>query len=91
MKGDLSSFAVPKTFFLDVVSKLNGAGIDSLFIPSKLEGMTFGQDAVIGGATHHTLYIANDNDFLGEIADPTDPADTIVENPKPVFCLCVYG
>jgi len=83
--GDLSAYAVKKTLFLDVVSKLNGAGIDSLFIPSKLEGMAFGQDVVIDGVTQHTLYLANDNDFLGEIADPTDPANTIVENPNQFF------
>jgi hypothetical protein len=85
VKGDLSPFAVGKTFFLDIVNKLNAAGIDSLFIPSKLEGMTFGQDVVIDGVAHHTLYIANDNDFLGEIADPTDPANEIVENPNQFF------
>jgi hypothetical protein len=83
--GDLSKYAVPKTMFLDIVSKLNGAGINSLFIPSKLEGITFGQDVVIDGATKHTLYVANDNDFLGEIADPTDPVNGIVENPNQFF------
>jgi len=83
--GDLSGFAVPKTLFLDIVSKLNAAGIDNLFIPAKLEGMAFGQDVVIDGATKHTLYIANDNDFLGEIADPTDPLNAIVENPNQFF------
>lgn len=83
--GDLSKYAVAKTMFLDIVSKLNGAGINSLFIPSKLEGITFGQDVVIDGATKHTLYVANDNDFLGEIADPTDPVNGIVENPNQFF------
>jgi Esterase-like activity of phytase len=83
--GDLSQYAVGKTLFLDIVTKLNAAGIDGLFIPSKLEGMTFGQDIVIDGATKHTLYVANDNDFLGEIADPTDPANEIVENPNQFF------
>jgi hypothetical protein len=73
VSGDLSKYAVGKSLFLDIVGKLNGAGIDSLFIPSKLEGITFGQDILIDGATKHTLYVANDNDFLGEIADPTDP------------------
>lgn len=37
--GDLSNNAVGKTLFLDIVSELtNTAGIDSLHIPSKLEG-----------------------------------------------------
>jgi hypothetical protein len=85
VSGDLSKYAVGKTFFLDIVSKLNTAGMDSLFIPSKLEGIAFGQDVVIGGATKHTLYVANDNDFLGVIADPTDPANEIIENPNQFF------
>jgi hypothetical protein len=85
VSGDLSSYAVPKTLFLDVVSKLNAVGIDSLHIPSKLEGMAFGQDVVIDGATKHTLYIVNDNDFLGVIADPSDPANDVIENPNQFF------
>lgn len=62
--GDLSAYAVPKTEFLDIAAKLNAAGINSYDIPSKLEGVAFGQDVVINGETEHTLYIANDNDFL---------------------------
>ena len=85
MSGDLSKYAVGKIFFLDIVNKLNTAGMDSLFIPSKLERIAFGQDVVIGGATKHTLYVANDNDFLGVIADPTDPANEIIENPNQFF------
>jgi hypothetical protein len=85
VSGDLSKYAVGKTLFLDIVSQLNAAGIDSLFIPSKLEGITFGQDVVIDGATKHTLYVANDNDFLGVIADPTDPANETIENPNQFF------
>jgi hypothetical protein len=83
--GDLSQYAIPKTLFLDVVSQLKGVGIDPLFIPSKLEAIAFGQDVVIDGATKHTLYVANDNDFLGEIADPTDPVNSIVENPNQFY------
>jgi hypothetical protein len=83
--GDLSQYAIPKTLFLDVVSQLKGVGIDPLFIPSKLEGIAFGQDVVIDGGTKHTLYVANDNDFLGEIADPTDPLNSIVENPNQFY------
>ena len=85
VSGDLSKYAVGKTLFLDIVSKLNAAGMDSFFIPSKIEGIAFGQDIVIGGATKHTLYIANDNDFLGVIADPTDPVNEIVENPNQFY------
>jgi hypothetical protein len=89
LSGDLSSYAVSKTLFLDIVSKLNTAGIDSHLIPSKLEGVTFGQDVVIDGVTKHTLYVANDNDFLAVIADPLklpgDPARGMVPNPNQFF------
>jgi hypothetical protein len=79
--ADLSSYAVTKSPipFLDIVSKLNGAPahIDKHLIPSKLEGIAFGQDVVIDGVTKHTLYVANDNDFLATIADPLKlPSDT---------------
>src|SRR5215831_519248 len=41
VSGDLSKYAVGKTLFLDIVSKLNTAGMDSFFIPSKIEGIAF--------------------------------------------------
>jgi hypothetical protein len=89
LSGDLSAYAVAKTEFLDIVSKLNAAGIDSYFIPSKIEGVAFGQDVVINGVTKHTLYIANDNDFLSTIADPLkQPGDETrgtVANPNQFF------
>src|SRR5215467_5032438 len=85
VSGDLSKYAVGKTLFLDIVAKLSAAGLDTFFIPSKIEGIAFGQDVVMGGATKHTLYIANDNDFLGVIADPTDPVNETVENPNQFY------
>lgn len=68
--ADLSAYAVGKTEFLDIVAALNGAGIDSHLIPSKIEGIAFGQDVDVAGVTMHTLYVANDNDFLSTVADP---------------------
>ena len=56
--------AVSKTLFLDIRSALNAAGIIDTKIPAKLEGLAFGQDVVVGGVLKHTLYVANDNDFL---------------------------
>ena len=89
LSGDLSSFAVGKTLFLDVVAKLDAAGIDSYLIPSKLEGVTFGQDVVVNGVTKHTLYVANDNDFLAVIADPLklpgDPTRGMIANPNQFY------
>ncbi len=89
ISGDLSAHAVPKTLFLDIVATLKSEGIDPLFIPSKIEGLAFGQDVVIDGETKHTLFVANDNDFLAYIADPTkspdDPTRGYVENPNLIY------
>ena len=68
MSGDLSSKAVSKTLFLDVVDKLHNNGIAFNQIPAKIEGLAFGQDVVIGGVTMHTLFVANDNDFVPGVA-----------------------
>ena len=44
---------------------------------------------VINGELKHTLYVANDNDFLATIADPlkgpTDPTRGMVPNPNQFF------
>jgi hypothetical protein len=87
--GDLSAYAVAKTEFLNIVAKINAAGINSYLIPSKIEGIAFGQDVVINGATKHTLYVANDNDFLATIADPFKaPGDAtrgLIFNPNQIY------
>lgn len=67
---DALKVAVSKTLFLDVVKALNAAGIPSNQIPSKLEGLTFGPDVQLKGNTLHTLWIANDNDFLQDESGP---------------------
>lgn len=56
--------APAKTLFLDIRAALNAAGFTDAQIPAKLESLAFGEDVVVGGETLHTLYIANDNDFL---------------------------
>lgn len=68
LSGDLSAKAIPKTLFLDIVAKLNAKGIASTQIPAKIEGLAFGQDVVVGGVVTHTLYVANDNDFVPGVA-----------------------
>lgn len=91
VSGDLSSYAVKKSAapFLDVVAKLTAAGTDPRLIPSKIEGIAFGQDVTINGVTRHTLFVANDNDFLATIADPLKlPGDAtrgMVDNPNQFF------
>ena len=89
ISGDLSDYAVPKTLFLDIVAKLTATGMDPHMIPSKIEGLAFGQDVKINGQTRHTLYVVNDNDFLGSIADPMklpdDPTRGMIPNPNQFF------
>ena len=60
--------APAKTLFLDIRAKLNAAGVADTDIPAKIEGMAFGADIVVNGVSKHTLYIANDNDFLATTA-----------------------
>jgi hypothetical protein len=71
--------------FLDIVAVLTANGIAADQIPAKLEGITLGPDVKQAGKTVHTLWIANDNDFLTEVPDDTN---TIVPNPNQFF---VFG
>jgi hypothetical protein len=76
--------AVAKTLFLDIVQVLVNNGFSATFdIPSKMEGLTFGRDVTRRGQTFHTLWVANDNDFVKETGD-TPP----VANPNQFF---VFG
>lgn len=52
------------TPFLDLVSALTAAGVPTSQIPAKIEGISFGQDVMYNGTLLHTLFIANDNDFV---------------------------
>lgn len=63
-EAQLLPHAVPKTLFLDILGKLTAAGLTAEQVPAKLEGMAFGEDVVVGGVVRHTLYVANDNDYL---------------------------
>jgi len=57
------------TAFLDIVAALKAYGLKANQIPAKIEGITFGQDVLdANGNVLHTLYIANDNDFLPGVA-----------------------
>jgi hypothetical protein len=56
--------AVAKTLFLDIVQVLGNNGITADQVPAKLEGLAFGADVTHAGVTTHTLWVANDNDFL---------------------------
>lgn len=78
-EANLAPYAVAKTQFLDLVSLLNANGISSGDIPSKLEGIAFGPDVTVNGESEHTLFIANDNDFL---PTTTDLNGQVVDNPS---------
>jgi hypothetical protein len=56
--------AVPKSLFLDIVQVLVANGITKDKIPAKLEGVALAGDVVYNGTTMHTVWVANDNDFL---------------------------
>lgn len=64
LSGDLSGKAVAKTLVLDVAAVLGANGIAPAQIPAKIEGLAFGADVVDNGVLLHTLYVANDNDFV---------------------------
>lgn len=68
LQGDLSAMAVTKTLVLDMVKSLGAQGIAASQIPAKIEGMAFGADVTYNGELLHTLFIANDNDFVQSIA-----------------------
>ena len=62
---------VPKTLFLDIVNVLTANGFTTSTIPAKIEGLAFGPDVTVGGALTHTLWVANDNDFLQDYGGVT--------------------
>ena len=68
--ADAAAAAVKKAPVLDLVQALGAHGIAPEKVPAKIEGIAFGPDVTIAGATRHTLVIANDNDFLPDVAGP---------------------
>ncbi|CAD6877272.1 hypothetical protein [Methylomonas albis] len=70
-ESNLLSYAVGKSLFLDIKAELVSQGIAVTAIPAKLEGASFGDDVINGlGQKLHTLWIANDNDFVAGVAGP---------------------
>jgi Esterase-like activity of phytase len=64
--------AVAKTSFLDIVAVLGANSITPANVPAKLEGLAFGTDILVNGTLTHTLWMANDNDFLPNVAGPNN-------------------
>jgi phytase-like protein len=79
-----ASHEVTKTSFLDLVGLLNSNGIASGNIPAKIEGISFGPDVKQGKINVHTLWIANDNDFLPTVADANGNQ---IPNPNQFFVV----
>jgi hypothetical protein len=69
----LGARAIGKTELLDIVSVLGAHGIDANHVPAKLEGLALGPDVVIKGVAKHTLFVANDNDFLATVGGLDNP------------------
>jgi len=76
---------VSKTLFLDIVKSLSAVGIAAGEVPAKIEGVAFGPDVKYRGKTLHTLWIANDNDFLKTVPDANNVQ---IANPNQFF---VFG
>jgi hypothetical protein len=71
---EAATHAVSKTLFLDLVAALGANGIAADQVPAKIEGIALGEDVKIGKTKYHTLWVANDNDFLQDYAGPdTNP------------------
>ena len=64
--------AVSKTLVVDFKNLLNANSIASTNIPSKIEGLAFGQDITLNGNALHTLWVANDNDFVPGTSGPNN-------------------
>ncbi|MEH2192027.1 MAG: esterase-like activity of phytase family protein [Nostoc sp.] len=87
-ESNLADKAVSKTLFLDVVATLTENGIKEEDIPAKLEGLAFGSDVVINHVVKHTLFISNDNDFIGTIKSDTFHP-TGIDNPNKLFVFAI--
>jgi hypothetical protein len=62
--------SVGKSNFLDLVALLGSDGITPANVPAKIEGIAFGADLNVDGTVVHTLWIANDNDFVPSASGP---------------------
>jgi hypothetical protein len=83
----LEPYAVKKTLFLDIVAALVAHGYSVTDIPAEIEGIAFGPDVTVGGVTKHTLYVANDNDFLATATDTNHPSG--IANPNQFFVFSI--
>lgn len=67
--------AVPKSAaVVDLVALLGANGVTADQVPAKIEGLAFGADTTVVAngvpTVLHTLYVANDNDFVPGVSGP---------------------
>jgi len=86
-QSGLAPYALKKTLFLDVVAVLTKHGYNANDIPAKIEGLAFGPDITVGGVKKHTLFVGNDNDFIGTVTDTNHPSG--IANPNQFFVFAV--
>ena len=81
--ANIAQWAVPKSLFLDIVAVLTSdpVNMDPTAIPAKIEGVSFGPDITVNGIVKHTLWVANDNDFLTPLPQAVGSGD----NPNQFF------
>ena len=58
--ADSLAVSVAKSKIVDFAALLAANGLP---VPSKIEGLSFGNDTVYNGTLYHTLFVSNDNDF----------------------------
>lgn len=86
LKNDPTPVALRKVAFLDIVAVFKAHNLDpAVDLPAKLEGITFGQDVSLNGATKHTLYLSTDNDFLASFVLDDDLQSHVYDNPNKMF------
>ena len=81
--ANIAPWAVPKTLFLDIVDVLKSDPVNmaATDIPANSKGSRSDRTSWSNGANRHTLWVANDNDFL----TPLPPAVGTGDNPNQLF------
>lgn len=62
LPGSFTAVSKGSQPFLDLLNPT--FGLNNADFPAKIEGVAFGDDILFNGVTEHTLWIANDNDFV---------------------------
>jgi hypothetical protein len=87
--SEAATHAVSKLLFLDLVAVLSAPplSLDVKQIPQNWRGISFGPDITQDHQNVHTLWVANDNDFLSTV-DTGNGDGTTFDNPNQFY---VFG